>query len=66
MITISGGTISIETTGKVIDSDGNGAEITYYDEDGLAVTEEEKLTPEGIEGKLGVENQRRQDNCLHH
>ncbi len=54
VVTISGGTISIETTGKVIDSDGNGTEITYYDEDGLAVTEEEKLTPEGIEGKLGV------------
>lgn len=55
VVSISGGIIDIRTTGKVIDSDIYANRIAYYDEDGLAVTEVESSSPEGIEGKLGVD-----------
>lgn len=53
VIIISGGTFDITTTGSVIDSE-RSSNVTYYDADGISVTETQKCSPEGIEGKLGI------------
>ncbi|MBQ8707276.1 MAG: carbohydrate-binding domain-containing protein [Succinivibrionaceae bacterium] len=54
VVSVSGGVINIVTTAKVVDSDFSDT-VSYYDEDGLPVTEKESCSPEGIEGKLGVD-----------
>lgn len=55
VVKISGGTFNITTSGQVIDSDRSQNTVSYYDEDGILTTEAEKCSPEGIEGKLGLE-----------
>ena len=54
LITITGGNFAITTTGQVIDSDTSNY-ITYYDEDGVETYEKKSCSPEGIEGKYGVD-----------
>lgn len=54
VVYITDGTINIRTTDSVIDDDRNPRKITYTDVDGVLVTEIEKSSPEGIEGKTGV------------
>lgn len=51
---IKGGTLDITTTASVIDSDRNPETVTYYDSDGVSVTETRSCSPEGIEGKSGI------------
>lgn len=55
VVSVSGGTVNITTTGEIIDDDMNPHFVSYYDEDGILTTEYESCSPEGIEGKLGVE-----------
>ena len=54
LITITGGNFAITTTGQIIDSDTSNY-ITYYDEDGVETYEKKSCSPEGIEGKYGVD-----------
>ncbi len=54
VVMITGGTISVKTTDTVVDDDMNPRTITYYDVDGISVTETASCSPEGIEGKTGV------------
>ncbi len=53
VVVITGGNFDITTSGQVIDDEWSG-NVTYYDSDGIEVTEKESSSPEGIEGKLGV------------
>ncbi|MBP5752771.1 MAG: carbohydrate-binding domain-containing protein, partial [Treponema sp.] len=53
VVVITGGNFNITTSGQVIDDEWSG-NVTYYDSDGIEVTEKESSSPEGIEGKLGV------------
>ncbi len=54
VVMITGGTITVTTTDVIIDSDMNPQTVTYYDVDGIEVTETSSCSPEGIEGKTGV------------
>lgn len=54
VVVIRGGTLDITTTASVIDSDRNPETVTYYDSDGVSVTETRSCSPEGIEGKSGI------------
>ena len=53
VVVITGGNFDITTSGQVIDDEWSG-NVTYYDSDGIEVTEKESSSPEGIEGKLGI------------
>lgn len=53
VVVITGGNFNITTSGQVVDDEWSGS-VTYYDSDGIEVTEKESSSPEGIEGKLGV------------
>lgn len=54
VVVIRGGSLDITTTASVIDSDRNATTVTYYDSDGVSVTETRSCSPEGIEGKSGI------------
>ncbi|HAO31201.1 MAG TPA: hypothetical protein DCQ43_07670 [Treponema sp.] len=54
VVMICGGTVNVTTTDVVIDSDMNPQTISYYDADGVLVSETSSCSPEGIEGKTGV------------
>ncbi len=51
-VSITGGTVTVTTTGTP--TGDNESNVTFNDANGVETTEENKLTPEGIEGKQAV------------